>query len=207
VHPAVQRRGLGLQLLEHTRRLAIEQGMAYLGSSFGATAELVAFWRKAAYTPLAIGVRRDAASGAHGLLVLQGLDEVNIGLVEQQRQRFTEVLPSMLAEALQDVESDIVAGLLCGLSPHYVLQSRDRRDVQDFVSGARSYEHCTLGLQRAALDLLADKQRSRQLDTRQRDVLIARVLQRQGWAELARRSGLAGKAQLLECLRSALKEY
>ena len=132
VHPAIQRRGLGLQLLEHTRRLAIEQGMAYLGSSFGATAELVAFWRKAAYTPLAIGVRRDAASGAHGLLVLQGLDVANSRLVEQERQRFAEVLPSMLAEALQDVESDIVAGLLRGLSPHYVLQSRDRRDVQAF---------------------------------------------------------------------------
>lgn len=204
VHPAIQRRGLGLQLLENLRRLAIEQGLAYLGSSFGATAELVAFWRKAAYTPLAIGVRRDAASGAHGLLVLQGLDEVNIGLVEQQRQRFAEVLPLMLAEALQGVEPDIVAALLRGLSPHTVLQPRDRQDVQDFVSGARSYEHCTLGLQKAALLLLADKQRSRRLDTRQRDVLIARVLQRQSWAELARRSGLSGKAQLLECLRHAL---
>ena len=110
----------------------------------------------------------------------------------------------MLLESLRSLESSVVIALLDGLAPHYELERRDACDVQAFARGARSYEHCALALHSAALVLLSHRQRREQLDAQQRNVLVARVLQQCSWAETARLFGLSGKAQVLQCLRSAL---
>lgn len=204
VHPAMQRCGLGLRMLQRTRQLAIEQGMAYLGSSFGASDELMVFWQCAGYTRVAIGVRRDAASGAHGLLILQGLDESTTALVEWEQQHFARVLPHMLLESLQALEPRVVLALLDGLACHYELGPRDAEDVTAFARGARSYEHCALAVHSAALVLLSHGQYREQLDAQQCEVLVARVLQQRSWTQTARQCGLSGKAQVLQCLRDAL---
>jgi tRNA(Met) cytidine acetyltransferase len=207
VHPALQRRGLGLRMLEQLQQSASAARIDCLGSSFGATRELLAFWRRAHYVPVAIGVRRDASSGAHALLILQGLNAPMIALMESERARFAELMPAMLADPLQQLEPAVVAAVLAALAePHYRLTPRDRADVRAFVSAARGYDYCQLALWKATLILLSDQRLRLQLDALQRGVLIARVLQKHSWAEVARRYGLTGRAQVLHCLRSAFDD-
>jgi tRNA(Met) cytidine acetyltransferase len=205
VHPALQRHGLGLRMLQQLRSLALEQGIHYLGSSFGASADLLDFWRRAGYSPVSIGMRRDGSSGAHGLLVLQGFDHTTAELVAHQRRRFAATLPMLLTDELRQLESPIVVALLSWLAPlAYTLETDDRVDVHDFVSGARSYEHCRLALWKATLQLLADGQKSQQLEPLQRELIVGRILQQLDWTQLVQRSGLTGKTQMLACLRKAL---
>ncbi len=206
VHPAAQRRGIGLRLLACLHSIAAEQGVDYLGSSFGATTDLLAFWQRASYLPVAIGWRRDASSGTHGLLVLRAINPDLVTMIEQDRDRFAEVLPTMLVDQLQQLEADVLGALLVFIGCRSNgLQARDQQDVQDFVSGARGFEHCVAGLSAAAIDMLAQPQCSSRLSQQQREVLIGRILQRRGWAQLAQQAGLTGKAQVVQVLRAALQ--
>ncbi len=204
VHPALQRRGLGHRLLWQLRQSALQQGVNYLGSSFACSSDLVSFWHKANYVPVAMGVRRDASSGSHSLLVLQGLDSCEQRGIEQERQRFADTFAAALNSSLQQLETDIVAALLHAMAASsYSLQSRDHGDLTDFVNGARTYEHCHFALRRAALNVLSDPTQGSGLSELQRAVLIARVLQQQPLSAVAKRYHLRGKSALLDILRAA----
>lgn len=73
VQPALQRQRLGSKLLNVIDDLAVTQQVEYLGSSFGATPELVNFWRRAGYSAIRLGHSTDKASNEHSLLVLKSL--------------------------------------------------------------------------------------------------------------------------------------
>ncbi len=205
VHSGLRRRGLGHRMLQRLQQLAVEQGVNYLGSSFACSSDLLDFWCDANYSPVALGVRRDASSGSHALLVLQGLGEGEQKQVEEERRRFVETFAAALSSTLQRLEPDIVALMLLALAPsQYPLQPRDKVDLEDFVTGARTYEHCQLALWKATLHRLSDAGLSGGLSEQQRAVLIARVLQQQPVAAVAQRYQLQGKAALLDCLRTGL---
>ena len=205
VHPALHRRGLGHRMLRRLRQLAVEQGVNYLGSSFACSSDLLDFWCDANYSPVAMGVRRDASSGSHALLVLQGLGEDEENRVERERRRFAETFAAALSSTMQRLEPDIVALMLTILAPsHYPLQLRDKIDLKDFVAGARTYEHCQLALWKATLHCLSDAGLSCGLSEQQRAVLIARVLQQQPVVAVVQRYQLRGNAALLDCLRAGL---
>ena len=55
VHPALARRGLGRSMLRRLFREARRDGIDALGTSFGATPELIAFWSACGYRPAQIG--------------------------------------------------------------------------------------------------------------------------------------------------------
>jgi tRNA(Met) cytidine acetyltransferase len=208
VHPALQRRGLGQRMLERIQQSAVEHGINYLGSSFACSSGLVSFWQQAGYLPVAMGVRRDASSGSHSLLVLRGLAKDTQATVEQERTRFADRFGAALSASLQQLEPEIVGALLPVLSPsHAALQARDSIDLRDFVSGARRYEHCQFALRKVALALLSAPLSTSGLSELQRRVLIAGVLQQQPAGVLAQRYPLRGKAAVLECLRTAFASY
>lgn len=70
VHPQLQERGLGSLMLQTLFDWGQQQGVDYLGSSFGAEPRVVKFWLKAGYKPVWAGLRPDAASGLPSLQVL-----------------------------------------------------------------------------------------------------------------------------------------
>ncbi len=208
VHPALQRRGLGQRMLRKLRQSALQQGVNYLGSSFACSSELVRFWQRADYTPVALGVRRDASSGSHALMVLQGLAAGEQDSVARERKRFADTFAAALGASLQQLEPDIVGVLLPALEPApHSLQPRDHTDLSDFTHGARTYEHCQFALRRAALNILADANAVNSLSDLQRKVLVTRVLQQHSVATVAQGLQLPGKSAVLECLRTAFTAY
>ncbi|MGB1270689.1 MAG: GNAT family N-acetyltransferase, partial [Endozoicomonas sp.] len=70
VHPQSQGMGLGKKMMASIRDQCVSGGMDYLGTLFGATEELLAFWHQVGMVPVRIGVTREAASGAHSVLML-----------------------------------------------------------------------------------------------------------------------------------------
>ncbi|APZ44136.1 GNAT family N-acetyltransferase [Acidihalobacter ferrooxydans] len=112
VHPALRRRGLGVQLLRAVAAEARAEGLDWLGASFGADAGLLQFWRAAGLAPVRIGFTREATSGAHAALMLQGLSAAGEALRRSARQRFTAGLPGWLGDALRGLEPALVCALL-----------------------------------------------------------------------------------------------
>jgi tRNA(Met) cytidine acetyltransferase len=112
VHPAARRRGLGLHLLTAIADLGHRSGVDYLGSSFGADPELLAFWARAGYQPVRIAIKTSAASGNHSAIVLQGLSDHGQALCELARQRFAAQLPYQLGDHLRQLDPDLALQLL-----------------------------------------------------------------------------------------------
>ena len=216
VHPALQRRGLGRQLLQHVKDDAERQGVDMIGASFGATASLLRFWRSENLWPVRVGFRRDHASGEHSVMVLSALTPAGQSVVSEAQARLSADLPQSLSDPLRHLDSEVTA-LLLEKQQHQqgrmqvrtdvaacAPTQRDLDNVQGFVVDERRYEDCLASIWRSVL--WAAQASGRLSACTERDVVIAKVLQRQHWAEVVRQFNLAGKAEVKQRLQSGLRQ-
>jgi len=205
VHPAVQGRGLGRFLLKGILGDARAQGLDLAGSSFGATSDLLGFWEHCGLPAVHIGTSRNAASGANAAVVLHPLSAAGASLQALALERLGKRLPSLLAEPLRDLESEIAACLLRNVPQiPWSPGPEERQELAAFAFAQRTYE--------AVLPLLVEFVRARigatvytgQLDESERDLLICKLLQHRGWTDTARLLDLTGRAQVLRLLRAAV---
>lgn len=108
VHPQLQRRGIGSQLL-HT----VEQGTAdidWLGTSFGATPALCCFWRRFGLQLQRLGHHRDKVSGTYAAVMLRGTSDAGIALQQQGAEKAAQQL-QQLALSGAIIDADLLAAL------------------------------------------------------------------------------------------------
>ncbi len=206
IHPAVQGRGLGSALLRAVTEAAKQRGADWLGASFGATARLVSFWRRAGAQPARAGVTREAASGTHSVLVLRGLSGEGRALCELATQRFHRGLPHQLSGPLRDLEPALVATLLvqgpASVSPQ-PLSTEEWREITAFAYAARGYDDSHPAAWRLAW--LALRSPDPELDADQISLVVGAVLAKRSWPELARTLGLSGRHEVIDALRGAFR--
>jgi tRNA(Met) cytidine acetyltransferase len=196
VHPAARRRGLGRALLAATARRAAEEGFDYVGSIFGASPELVSFWRSAGYVPLRLSSSRGARSGEHSLLVATPVSDRARTLVAALERELARELPHALADTLRDVPPELLCA--CGASPPagpdgvvalavpFALDDDDVRALVAYAFGPRPYDSVVRPL--FALAHLAMRAGSLGHD-REGRLVVAKVCERAPWAEVAARLG------------------
>ncbi len=204
VHPAVQGRGLGRSLLSGIVEDARGLGLDLVGSSFGAAPDLIEFWERCSFAPVHLGTSRNAASGAHGAVVLRPISPEGESLRTLALGRLGERLPPLLAGPLRDLEPQIAARLL-QVTPtdRWSTDPREQRELETFAFALRPFESALPLLTRLVSCRLGQALRAGILDDRERDMLICKVLQHRGWGEVARLTGLTGKAQVTATLRKA----
>ncbi|MEQ6885774.1 GNAT family N-acetyltransferase [Salicola sp. Rm-C-2C1-2] len=154
VHPDCRRQGVGLQLLESLQALARSAAVDAIAVSFGATPELLVFWRQAGLRLLRLGIRRDAASGTHTALLAKPLTREGEALCQSQAERFAAHWPWLLP-ALEGVEPEVQAQVERMMPEPYgptadALGEADRREIEAFVEGARELAVSRLPLARLA---------------------------------------------------------
>lgn len=192
VHPARQRTGLGRALLE---AVAADAGdAAFLGSSFGAEAGLVRFWRACGFTPVRLGSRRDAASGEVPVLVLRARTSAGTALLRAARRDWLRELPFRLADG-DAVDADLAATLLADAPPAPGDAAR-RRAVLRWLRGEAPLEN----VGGAVTETLA----GRPATDEDLPALVARAVQHRPWPEIVRRLGVTGRGEAEARLRAAL---
>ncbi|MEN8175982.1 MAG: GNAT family N-acetyltransferase, partial [Pseudomonadota bacterium] len=205
VHPAVQRRGLGSRVLDEVATHARARGLDYLGTSFSASAELLSFWRGACYRAVRVGARREPSSGAHAVLMLKGLSAAGVDLVAAARRRFHRDFPHRLSDGLADLETDLVVALLQDVPSGFGAgDADDLRELEGFALHWRGYEAAAGALWRFSLGELSQPRLAGMLSPRETQMLVARVLQKQSWAAVARAGELPGRSAVLAELRQAI---
>ena len=208
VHSTVQNRGLGSFLLEQIQDHPDLSELDYLAACFGATTDLLNFWKKSTYLPMRIGIQRNASSGEHSVVVLKPISTKGEKLFTTARERFFKQFPHQLADPLRDLEPDLVAFLLKqNISFQPVLDEMDWQDIKAFVQNERIYETCMAPIWDLTCAALMNKESSALIDNKQRDVLILKVLQKHSWQNVAKLTGLSGKKNVLENLRKALLSF
>jgi tRNA(Met) cytidine acetyltransferase len=206
VHPAARRRGLGRRLLAAIAEHAAEAGVDLLGASFGATPELLAFWRHAGLRPLHLGTHRNAASGTRAAVVLKPLSQAGRMLCAQAEQRLQRDLPLLLSGPLREVEPALVAALLQALpaAPAPPETAADHATIVAFADAHRTLEASLPALARLSWRALTGADAERACSAAQRALLIRVLLQRQPPAAAAQQAGLSGHAELIAHLRQAV---
>lgn len=134
-HPAVRSRGFGSRLLEEIRAEA-DDGLPefadaprpeetvtktdrsdsapvdWLGVGYGATPDLLSFWRSNGYRTAHLATTRTDASGEYSALMLHPLSNAGVTLADRTTRRFARRIPAVLADALSDADPDVVRGAL-----------------------------------------------------------------------------------------------
>lgn len=202
VHPAARRRGLGIHLLYEVIGQAQRDGLDFVGSSFGATAELLAFWRRVGLLPVRLGLTREASSGSHSVIVLRPLSPLGEELFSAVRTRFLAHLSALLGDGMEKVDTEVAAVLLAEAvaDDSAELSTQDWRDVASFVQGWRGYEVCQVALRKLVLATID----SAPIDAMQRMLLHRKVLLHEAWEPLIAALGYSGRAQALAALRVAV---
>ncbi|RZQ57299.1 hypothetical protein CWI82_08570 [Pseudidiomarina tainanensis] len=75
VHDKVRRQGIGLELLKELQKLAQRAQIDALGSSFGASPEVLEFWRQSSYKIVRLGRKLNMASGYPNAILAYGLND------------------------------------------------------------------------------------------------------------------------------------
>ena len=201
VHPAIQRKGLGSKLVDAVMARAKEQGMDYMGASFGASPELLDFWSRQGCLPVRIGLKREASSGTHAAMVMRPTSPAGEKLFAEARQRLSTQLPLLLSEPLCELEAELVERLLQaqggGALPDESLWS----DITSFALGNRDYGNSMSALHALTIVALSDSNVAEVLSPAQRSLIIDKVLQRRPWGELVQQHGLNGRSEAQQQLR------
>jgi tRNA(Met) cytidine acetyltransferase len=201
VHPALQRQGLGSQMLQKLQESAPRRGVDLLGSSFGATPALMRFWRRNGFVPVRLGFRREASSNAHSVLVLRGISSPAREIQAGSRGRFMNQFPLQLAEIFADLEPSLVRALMREENENVPrLSEDDLVSLRAFSGGGRQYLDCLGALYRLALLLL-------ETGAEDVDILVLKLLQKQPWQEVADSMGLSGKKAVQERLRQRVSVF
>ena len=203
VHPALTRRGLGRRLLREVVREAGRLDCDLVGASFGATPDLIGFWRGCGFHRLWLGNRRDAASGAYAAVMTRALTAGGRAVVRRGRDRFRRGLPYLLRDIHCALAPAVALAMLAGLQPGAFarLDARDREEARRFGLYNVPLSAVLPTLYETALAALMDTSGSTCLTPAQREVLLRRLLQGQAGEIVCRATGLAGQRELDNQLR------
>jgi tRNA(Met) cytidine acetyltransferase len=201
-HPARRREGFATRLLEHVREEA-EGEVDWLGTSYGATPELLSFWHQLGYRTMHLSTRRNEASGEHSALQLSPITEAGHELADRTERWLVRRLPSGLADALDQLDPDVVRASLAGVQqpPEIDLTDRDWRLVAAAAYGSGVYDISPRPFRQLALRHLVDQ--GVDLAERQERLLVRKVLQAHDWDRVHAELGYDSKRMAMRDLGEA----
>ncbi|WP_165313352.1 GNAT family N-acetyltransferase [Vibrio ziniensis] len=190
VHPDVQNQNIGFELV---KRFAYDIADDFISTSFGATPELMKFWRKCGFQVIKVGSQRDQASGCYSVLLVKG---ENLLWLERAKQRCFQVFDFELTDSLQEMEPELVRILLRERFPS--IAQLPINLIQNYALGGSNFESIAVWLRALAFSLDDDKVSVLS------DVFISKVVQRVSWIECAKRNQLTGRKQIEAHIRNGL---
>ena len=204
VHPALQNRGIGQQLLKAIQSHATSQAYDYLGVSFGAETRLIRFWQANGMKAVRIGVHPGASSSQQSVMHIQALSTAGESMLNQARSSYARQLPALLAEPLSQLSEELLIPLLKDIETPSLsdLTEQEWLDAIAYAFGNRGYDYTQGTIQTLTLKSLADGL----LNEPECSLLIKRVLQKRRWSDCAAALDLSGKKATDYRIRSILQK-
>ncbi len=143
-----RRQGVAMRLITAARQWARDEGLDAVGASFGASSDLLAFWRHAGAGLLRLGLTREASSGEYAAQVMAPTSPAGKALVKQISTRFADSWQTLLPVCWPDLAPELVVAITAWLPPAEPLEAADKRELAAFCQGHRGFELSLLALQR-----------------------------------------------------------
>jgi tRNA(Met) cytidine acetyltransferase len=198
-----RRRGLGQQMVASARCHAKSVGLDGLGTSFGASPDLLAFWQQCGLSVMRLGLQREASSGEFAVQMLSGLSAAGARLAERVQARLGEHWQTLVPVVWRSLCPALLVELTAMLPRGPALTPDDLRELAGFSEGARGFEITLLPLQR----LTRQAGVAEALQSSDDAMLWCRaVLQTWSWAELQTAGYSAGRREAEDRLRNLAAE-
>ena len=189
--------GIGSWMLDKLSQ-RIEQA-DYLATSFGATSDLIAFWRNNDFAPVHIGHQRDQASGCHSVLMVKPLKASSDSWVSQLLNHFERSFCFVVSGSLASLEVDMVRALLPTYSES--ICELEVQLIKSYVDGGNSYD--SIGYSVLKLVLISNARQAQKtvvdptnvVHSFVSDLLIAKVVQQKGWGSCVEQFNFIGRKQ------------
>ncbi len=208
IHPLLQSKGYGSLLLSRVLDECAKQGCELAGVSYGATPQLIRFWRRLGFDLVRIGMTRDQASGVHSAVMLKVLDKAVEGMLFDATDKFKQRMPYLLETDLKDLDKTFIDELHVNMEKRS-LPSLTDQEWQDL--DAFAYHNLGMETVIAQLYWLAEKIRlnntSVELSDHERELLLGKTLECKNWAELCNSASLSGKKEGLRMLRKIVAKF
>lgn len=203
VNDRERRRGLGQQLVAAARRHGKSVGLDALGTSFGASLDLLAFWQQCGLSVMRLGLQREASSGEFAVQMLRGLSDAGVDLAGRMQARLSEHWQTLVPRVWRALAPDLLIALTARLPAGPALTTDDLRELAGFSEGARGFEITLLPLQRLTRQVgVVDKLQSAE----DADLWCRMVLQTWHWAELQTAGYSTGRREAENRLRKRAAE-
>ncbi len=203
IHPELQRQGIGTFFL---KKLVEASAADYVSTSFGATTQLIIFWQSSGFKPVYLGMKRDASSGTHSVVMLNPKSTDGEGLLIRAQNNFSQNFPHLLSDPLRDLEPELAFSLLSrtsGATGHPpTFDASELNQLAGFASGFRGYENSLALIWKLVLSELPE---NHLLTLAEKNTLIIKVLQKNNWKELTLKMNeeISGKKEAIKLLRVA----
>ena len=210
VAPEYQFQGLGSKTLSAVKKHARAQNIDFLGTSFGLTPSLLAFWQKNGFKPAKIGFKKDPASGEYNILMLNPLTEdgdKNLLVISEYFQhelhfqinrRFKSLPPQLILQLMAKGSMDK------GSAINNLLTAQEKLMLRQFCLSNRPLHTCETALFSLTVMFAncATITPGRALDC---DLMIACIMQNRNMKYLTETFGISGKKQLEHRVREGAK--
>ncbi|MEZ9566829.1 GNAT family N-acetyltransferase [Vibrio artabrorum] len=188
--------GIGRWMLAQLSRQITQ--VDYLATSFGASSELISFWRGSEFETVHIGHQRDQASGCHSVLMVKALNSSSQCWIKQILHHFECNYCFLVSGSLFSLETDMVRALLPKSAEP--LNDREVQLMRNYVDGGNSYDSISFSVLK--LILFSHRGRAGLQGTVSKafrftlsDLLIAKVVQQKPWATCVAQFNFAGRKQ------------
>ncbi|NHI00131.1 tRNA(Met) cytidine acetyltransferase TmcA [Oceanimonas sp. MB9] len=190
VHPACQQAGIGSQLLGWLKQ---QVNTDFLGTSFGASPELLTFWSRNGFLPVRLGLAADGVSGLHAAMMLWPASSRAQSVLHEWQGQF--------GADMRDEGRTMPAGL--PLPPPRVNEQRDAQRAHDFACYHRDLHADRPALRR----FIAHNTPVHPPAPHQQALLQTALHPGAEPAQVAKRLGYAGQKSVITALRLAMKCY
>ncbi|QCS42447.1 tRNA(Met) cytidine acetyltransferase TmcA [Natrinema versiforme] len=216
-HHAARSRGLGSRLLEHigeefaTGSDAGDESGAidWLGTGFGATPGLLAFWRENGYRTVFVSTTRNDASGEYSALMLAPTSDAGRALHDRHADRFVRRFAALCSDPLDDLEPDVARAVLRSVDadagPPLALADHEWDLVASAAYGPGLFAVDPGPFRDLVVRYLVDNPTDIDLSGREERLLVRRVLQGRDVETVADRLGYHSSSQCLRALGDAFR--
>ncbi|KAB1198995.1 GNAT family N-acetyltransferase [Haloferax sp. MBLA0078] len=202
-HHAVRSSGLGSHLLSKIRDEFADEA-DYLGVGFGATPELLSFWRENGYGTVHLSTTRNDTSGEYSALMVYPLSSEGRALHDRHAEWFVQRIGDVLGDALSDLDPDVARAALAAVETDFEasLSDYEWRVVVGASYGPGLYTTAPGAFRRLGLAHLTDPGRV-SLSEREERLVVRKVLQTRPWSSVADELGFHSTAQCMRALGAA----
>ncbi|MFA9417602.1 tRNA(Met) cytidine acetyltransferase TmcA [Natrinema sp. HArc-T2] len=206
-HHAARSRGLGSRLLERVRE-EYAPSVDWLGTGFGATPGLLAFWRENGYRAIHISTTRNDASGEYSALMLAPTSDEGRELHDRHADWFARRFAALCSDALDDLEPDVARAVLRsvaeGAGPPLSVTDHEWRVVAGAAYGPGLFDVDPGPFRDLVVRYFVDDPDAVDLTGREERLLVLRALQSRDWEAVADRLGYHSTGQCMRALGDAV---